>query len=236
MSSTRSDRFDRNRLLKRLLEKLTETEGSQAQLRALIASICREQGLVLSEAENDLLDRSLVDFFIPQPVVAPAEKGSLRGIEAQTAAELEALPEPPTPDAQYDLVTQILNKYLAGRLISRHELQRLKDRIISKVYGFGVLEEFLMDDSVTEILVQGTQPIQIIREGKGEQTTVAFESESDLMKAVHHLFKGIGQVFDDIIQLITFNTPDGSRVTVAGTRFMPANLIVHIIKADRPVR
>ena len=62
-----------------------------------------------------------------------------------------------------DLFDQILNE--ENIVLSRPERARLFEQIAAEILGFGPLQPFLEDDSVTEIMVNGAKNIYVERRG-----------------------------------------------------------------------
>src|SRR5215469_6017417 len=59
-------------------------------------------------------------------------------------------------------------------LLNRMERQRLIDEVLDETFGFGPLEVFLKDATISDIVVNGAQKIYVERRGKMEKTDVKF--------------------------------------------------------------
>src|SRR5512141_2412989 len=119
----------------------------------------------------------------------------------------------PTRDAYLDLKTRVQNKLLAEMdpsmdvsktdevratieglydtvlaeeniILSRVERQRLFEQIVAEILGFGPIEPFLADETITEIMVNGPKNIYIERKGKVERTNAQFESNDHVMRII----------------------------------------------------
>ena len=74
------------------------------------------------------------------------------------------------------------------------------------------VREYLEDDSVSEILINGPQQIYIERRGKLEEIPARFVSESALKAAAANIAKSVGRMLDEMHPRLDARLPDGSRV------------------------
>ena len=72
--------------------------------------------------------------------------------------------------------------------------------------------EYLEDDSVSEILINGPQQIYIERRGKLEEISATFVSEAALKAAAANIAKSVGRMLDEMHPRLDARLPDGSRV------------------------
>jgi pilus assembly protein CpaF len=79
-------------------------------------------------------------------------------------------------------------------------------------YFLGPIREFLYDDTVTEIMVNGPQEIYIERAGRLYKTAARFLSEDALLSAVHNIAQYVGREIDAERPILDARLPDGSRV------------------------
>jgi pilus assembly protein CpaF len=80
-----------------------------------------------------------------------------------------------------------------------------------KVFLKPVLE-FLNDDSVTEIMINGPETIFIERRGFVEKTNARFEDANALMAAVRNIAQFVGRPIDEERPFLDARLPDGSRI------------------------
>jgi len=71
---------------------------------------------------------------------------------------------------------------------------------------------YLADDSVSEVLINGSQQIYIERHGKLEEIPAKFVSESALKAAAANIAKSVGRMLDEMHPRLDARLPDGSRV------------------------
>jgi len=98
--------------------------------------------------------------------------------------------------------------------LSRLERNNLFEQVLAGILGYGPLEPFLRDDSVTEILVNGPNLIFLERNGKLEETDVRFRDTEDLMRIIDRIVSPLGRRVDESSPMVDARLPDGSRVNI----------------------
>ena len=71
---------------------------------------------------------------------------------------------------------------------------------------------YLADDTVSEILINGHEVVYIERNGKLEEVSEKFVSESALRAAATNIAKNVGRILDEMHPRLDARLPDGSRV------------------------
>ena len=79
-------------------------------------------------------------------------------------------------------------------------------------YFLSPIGEFLRDDSVTEIMVNGHDEIYVERAGRLYETDAQFESADALLTAVHNVAQYVGREIDEERPILDARLPNGSRV------------------------
>ena len=74
------------------------------------------------------------------------------------------------------------------------------------------VREYLADDAVSEILINGPERVYIERSGKLEEVPARFVSESALRAAAANIAKSVGRILDEAHPRLDARLPDGSRV------------------------
>jgi pilus assembly protein CpaF len=80
------------------------------------------------------------------------------------------------------------------------------------VLGYGPMERFLTDPSVTEVMVNSLEPIFIEREGKLRETDARFASDEHLRRVIERIVSKVGRRIDESSPMVDARLPDGSRV------------------------
>jgi pilus assembly protein CpaF len=92
----------------------------------------------------------------------------------------------------------------------------LYDAVISEILGFGPLEAFLSDDSVSEIMVNGPEQIWIERKGHLVESGAKFLDEDHVMRIAQRIVAPLGRRIDRKVPMVDARLPDGSRVNIVG--------------------
>jgi pilus assembly protein CpaF len=96
--------------------------------------------------------------------------------------------------------------------LSPGERQRMVDEISHDVLGYGPLQQFLNDEDVTEIMVNGEHQIYVERRGKLHHTNARFLSEDHLRRVIEKIVSQVGRRIDESSPMVDARLPDGSRV------------------------
>ena len=96
--------------------------------------------------------------------------------------------------------------------LTREERRQVTREITDDILGYGPLEPFLHDDSVTEVMVNGPDSIFIERMGKIERTGAAFVDDAHLMRIIDKIVSSVGRRVDESSPMVDARLPDGSRV------------------------
>src|SRR5919199_5856104 len=96
--------------------------------------------------------------------------------------------------------------------LTREERRQVTREITDDILGYGPLEPFLHDDTVTEVMVNGRDAIYIERKGKIEHTKAAFLDDAHLMRIIDKIVSTVGRRIDESSPMVDARLPDGSRV------------------------
>jgi pilus assembly protein CpaF len=112
------------------------------------------------------------------------------------------------------LVGRELSTALAAEqtALSETEREQVVGLLAADVLGHGPLEQFLTDDAVTEVMVNGLDPIWVEREGRLEETDARFASEAHLRQVIDRIVSRVGRRVDESSPMVDARLPDGSRV------------------------
>ena len=96
--------------------------------------------------------------------------------------------------------------------LTREERRQITREIADDILGYGPLEPFLRDDTVTEVMVNAHDRIFIEREGKLERTKTAFVDNAHLLRIIDKIVSQVGRRIDESSPMVDARLPDGSRV------------------------
>lgn len=111
-----------------------------------------------------------------------------------------------------ELFNTILNE--EGIVLNRRDRQQLFDSIVAEILGYGPLEQLLVDDSITEIMVNGAKNVYIERGGVLSRTNVTFEDEPHARRVIDRIVSPLGRRVDETSPYVDARLKDGSRVNV----------------------
>ena len=96
--------------------------------------------------------------------------------------------------------------------ISRTEKQDIVNYIIDETIGFGPISKFLLDEGVSEVMVNGPKQVYVERSGKLQLTDASFEDNKHVMRIIEKIVSPLGRRIDESSPMVDARLPDGSRV------------------------
>ena len=96
--------------------------------------------------------------------------------------------------------------------VTRDERAKLVDELANDVTGFGPLEPFLADESITEVMVNGPRHIYIERHGKIQRVDSVFLNDEHVLRIIDRIITPMGRRIDETSPRVDARLPDGSRV------------------------
>jgi pilus assembly protein CpaF len=90
--------------------------------------------------------------------------------------------------------------------------KRVVDELINDLTGFGPINPLLMDENVTEVMVNGPNFVYCERKGKIELTSIKFRDDEHVMNIIEKIVSPIGRRIDESSPMVDARLPDGSRV------------------------
>jgi pilus assembly protein CpaF len=121
---------------------------------------------------------------------------------------------PPEPEQYRRIVEQTLERAYAGLKLElpdevRNEVFR---DVINELTGYGPIQAFLDDPSVSEIMINGPKLVFIERNGELIETGVTFLDEDHLVRIIDKIVQPLGRHIDSENSMVDARLPDGSRV------------------------
>ncbi|MDF2532145.1 MAG: type secretion system protein [Clostridia bacterium] len=96
--------------------------------------------------------------------------------------------------------------------ISRTEKQDIVNYIIDETIGFGPISKYLLDEGVSEVMVNGPKQVYVERSGKLQLTDASFEDNKHVMRIIEKIVSPLGRRIDESSPMVDARLPDGSRV------------------------
>jgi pilus assembly protein CpaF len=101
-----------------------------------------------------------------------------------------------------------------GPILSTSERNRLIRQVVDESVGLGVLEQLLIDETVTEIMVNGPDEVWVEREGRLERADLRFTDEAQLMQTIDRIVSRVNRRVDESSPMVDARLPTGERVNV----------------------
>src|SRR4051812_36392461 len=96
--------------------------------------------------------------------------------------------------------------------LTRQERSRIASEITDDILGYGPLEPFLRDETVTEVMINGPRRIYIERRGKLTKTNAQFVDDQHLLRIIDKIISRIGRRVDEAPPMVDARLPAGSPV------------------------
>lgn len=92
--------------------------------------------------------------------------------------------------------------------------RRLKKELFDSLRRLDILQIFVEDNSVTEIMINGKDHIFIEKEGRLRELDIGFESVEKLQDVIQQIVAGCNRVVNEASPIVDARLPDGSRVNI----------------------
>jgi pilus assembly protein CpaF len=109
--------------------------------------------------------------------------------------------------------------------LSTADRNEIIQSVVDNIMGYGPIEPFLQDPTITEIMVNNPETIYVEREGRLTLTDAHFIDDSHLMRIIDKIAGEVGRRVDESSPMVDARLPDGSRV----------NAIIHPLALNGPI-
>ena len=96
--------------------------------------------------------------------------------------------------------------------MTHDEREHLAEELVGEVGGLGPLDPLLLDESITEIMVNGPRHLYIERRGKIERVDSYFLNDEHVLRIIDRIITPLGRRIDASSPRVDARLPDGSRV------------------------
>ncbi|MGW1423440.1 CpaF family protein [Bradyrhizobium manausense] len=98
-------------------------------------------------------------------------------------------------------------------LSGREQLQ-LADEIADDMTGYGPLRALLLDETISDIMINGPSNVYVERRGKLERIAVRFRDNDHIASVAQKIASQVGRRVDESSPMVDCRLPDGSRVNI----------------------
>jgi len=109
--------------------------------------------------------------------------------------------------------------------LSAEDRREIITNVLDNILGYGPIQPFLDDPSVTEVMVNNAEMIFVERAGKIIQTNARFLDEAHLLRIIDKIVSQVGRRIDEASPMVDARLPDGSRV----------NAVIHPLAINGPM-
>lgn len=114
--------------------------------------------------------------------------------------------------------------------------RRLRKELFDSLRRLDILQIFVEDSSVTEIMINGTDHIFVERDGRLQELDVGFDSPEKLQDVIQKIVAGCNRVVNEASPIVDARLSDGSRVNIVMNPIALNGPIVTIRRfPDKPV-
>lgn len=134
-------------------------------------------------------------------------------LHARVMAELDMTREI-EDDELMRLIFRVLGEASEEEYLSLQERSLLGRELFNAFRKLDLLQEFLEDDGITEIMINGTQNIFYERDGRILQSERRFMSQEKLEDVIQQIVSGSNRLVNEASPIVDARLSDGSRVNV----------------------
>ena len=109
--------------------------------------------------------------------------------------------------------------------LNQQERDLITKEVQDEVLGLGPIEPLILDDTVSDILVNTANAVYVERFGKLEKTDVIFQNNDHLLRIINKIAAAVGRRIDESSPMVDARLANGSRV----------NAIIPPLAIDGPI-
>ncbi len=154
-----------------------------------------------------------------KPVLKPSKPQQLQNEKEKEFKKIihkELLQEIDLNEESEDLQEKI--EHIVSETIKEDDSFRKIDKkkvmndLVNELTGFGPINPFLLDDDVSEVMVNGPDRVYCERNGRLVLTDVTFRDNEHVLNVIERIVAPIGRRIDETSPMVDARLPDGSRV------------------------
>ena len=112
------------------------------------------------------------------------------------------------------VLDQVILEQSRQDYLSLSEKLELKAALYHSIRGLDVLSELMEDPEVTEIMINGTGPIYVEKDGHLLETKLSFRDEERLLSVINQMVSQVNKTVNETSPIVDAVLADGSRVNV----------------------
>ncbi|MFC3418965.1 CpaF family protein [Salinicoccus hispanicus] len=194
-------------LLARLQTKGEKVDGVPAAKETAVESVVDKNEAPPSSSKKETVEK---------PVQKPVEAPDSEYMELKNLTLKYILKERKNEDIDNivmdmdDIIQDILQENDHIQDISN--IEKLKVELKNDLTGYGPINPLLLDEEVSEVMVNGPKMVYAERSGKLSLTDVTFRDEDHVMAVLEKILSPLGRRVDESSPMVDARLKDGSRV------------------------
>ena len=112
------------------------------------------------------------------------------------------------------VIDEVLLQSSAQTFIPVRDKLRLRRELFHEIRGMDVLSELMEDREITEIMINGTAPIYVEKNGRIQKTKLSFSDEDRLLSVIGQIVSRANRSVNATNPIVDAVLPDGSRINV----------------------
>lgn len=117
-------------------------------------------------------------------------------------------------DTLAEMIREILELHSSREFIPLKEKASIGKELFNTFRKLDIIQEFLEDEEVTEIMINGTEKIFVEKHGQLYETERHFYSKKKLEDVIQQIVAGANRLVNEASPIVDARLPDGSRVNV----------------------
>lgn len=117
-------------------------------------------------------------------------------------------------DTLAEMIREILELHSSREFIPLKEKASIGKELFNTFRKLDIIQEFLEDEEVTEIMINGTEKIFVEKHGQLYEAERHFYSKKKLEDVIQQIVAGANRIVNEASPIVDARLPDGSRVNV----------------------
>ncbi len=117
-------------------------------------------------------------------------------------------------DMLAEMIREILELHSSREFIPLKEKASIGKELFNTFRKLDIIQEFLEDEEVTEIMINGTEKIFVEKHGQLYEAERHFYSKKKLEDVIQQIVAGANRIVNEASPIVDARLPDGSRVNV----------------------
>lgn len=114
----------------------------------------------------------------------------------------------------YECIDEVLMNHRERWQYTPMEIKSLREEVYASLKKMDILQQFLDDETITEIMINGKDKVFIERDGVVSETGIRFESEEKLQDVIQQIVAGCNRSVNEANPIVDARLSGGERVNI----------------------